>query len=330
MGVGADALRGVQREQFKTADPERAHEFLRQEYAEHSVRFSGSPEGFTFVHTETSARRFSLRRIRHSMASVAEVDSLGGMLIVQQILGGRLEFDDGHDTVRASRSQPVLLPPSRPVRIEWDDLDVGFVTLDPAALARCVAGADGIDPAGLEFISMEPVSAQMGRHWQSVVRHVARDVLPNAEAIASPLICGQTERLLAATLLATFPNTALDALMDVTASATVVEPTALRRAVAFIDAHAGEDIGIAEIADAARIGRRGLQRAFRHYRDTTPMEYLRRVRLDHAHRELQAADPARGDTVIAVATRWGFTHAGRFSVVYHEAYGCSPSQTLRR
>jgi len=99
----------------------------------------------------------------------------------------------------------------------------------------------------------------------------------------------------------------------------------LRRALAFIDAHAGEDIGIAEIAEAARIGPRGLQRAFRQYRDTTPMEYLRRVRLDHAHRELLAGDPSRGDTVSAVAARWGFAHAGRFSAAYYAAYGCFPS-----
>ena len=148
-------------------------------------------------------------------------------------------------------------------------------------------------------------------------------------ALASPLICGQTQRLLATAVLTTFPHTALDALTDsTTVPVGVVEPAALRRAVAFIDAHASEDIGIAEIAQAARVGPRGLQQAFRRYRDTTPMEYLRRVRLDHAHRELLAGDPARGDIVSAIAARWGFPHAGRFSMAYHDTYGCLPSQTL--
>jgi transcriptional regulator GlxA family with amidase domain len=173
---------------------------------------------------------------------------------------------------------------------------------------------------------MKPVSPLMVLHWQSVVQHVVRDVLPNSEAMASPLICGQTQRLLAASVLATFPHTALDALTDSPAGA--VEPTALRRAVAFIDAHAGEDIGIAEITEAARPP--GLQQAFRQYRDTTLMKYLRRVRLDHAHRELVTGDPSRGDTVRAIAARWGFAHAGRFSTAYHAVYGCSPSHTLHR
>jgi AraC-like DNA-binding protein len=328
--VAADAqtLPPTERHQFTTADPERGHEFIWQNYGDYTVRFSGSPNGFTFAHTMISAPGFAVGRMRHSMAVKADTASLGGKLVIPQLLSGCLEYGVGRETIRTSRAQPVLLPPSRSFQVAWDDFAVGLVTLDPAVVADYAAGASGLHPAGLEFTGMQPVSVLMARHWRSVVRYVMRDVLPNAEAMASALIRGQTQRLLAASVLATFPNTALDALTD--CSAGVVEPTALRRAVAFIDAHAGEDIGIVEIAAAARMGPRGLQRAFRQYRDTSPMTYLRRVRLDHAHRELLAADPSRGDTVHAIAARWGFAHAGRFSVAYHAVYGCLPSHTLHR
>ena len=39
----------------------------------------------------------------------------------------------------------------------------------------------------------------------------------------------------------------------------------------------------------------------------TPAQYLRRTRMDAAHRDLQDGDPARGDTVKGIAARWGFT-----------------------
>jgi AraC-like DNA-binding protein len=328
MGVAAQTLPPVQRSQFETADPERAHAFIRQNYADYSVRFSGSPRGFTFANIMTSAPGLAIVQLRHSMAVKVDVDSFGGKLLIGQLLSGCLEYGVGQETIRTSRAQPMLMPPSRSFQVAWDNIDTRIVTLDPAVVADYAAGAGGIRPAGLEFTGMTPVSPLMALHWRSVVHHVVRDVLPNSEAMASPLIRGQTQRLLAASLLATFPNTALDALTDAPAGA--VEPTAVRRAVAFIEAHASEDIGITEIAQAARIGPRGLQRAFRQYRDTTPMEYLRRVRLDHAHRELLTGDPSRGDTVSAIAARWGFAHAGRFSVAYHAAYGCSPSQTLHR
>jgi len=328
MGVAAQTLPPVQRHQFKTADPERAHEFIWQNYGYYTVRFSGSPHGFTFANTMTSAPGFSVSRVRHSMAVKADADLLGRQLVIPQLLSGCVEYGVGQETIRTSRAQPVLMPPSRSFQVAWNNFGMGVVTLDLAVVADYAAGAGGIHPAGLEFTGMQPVSSLLALHWRSVVRHVVRDVLPNSEAMASPLIRGQTQRLLAASVLATFPNTALDAFTDAPAGA--VEPTVVRRAVAFIDAHAGEDIGIAEIAEAARIGPRGLQRAFRQYRDTTPREYLRRVRLDHAHRELLTGDPSRGDTVSAIAARWGFAHAGRFSMAYHAAYGCSPSQTLHR
>ncbi|MGC4792182.1 helix-turn-helix transcriptional regulator [Micromonospora sp. DT178] len=65
------------------------------------------------------------------------------------------------------------------------------------------------------------------------------------------------------------------------------------------------------------------------HHDTTPMRYVRQIRLERAHRDLQAADPSTGVTVTMIARRWGFTHLGRFSTDYRAAYGSSPSHTLR-
>ncbi|HET9255236.1 MAG TPA: AraC family transcriptional regulator [Pseudonocardiaceae bacterium] len=319
----------VRPHRFETSDPEEAHGFIRRIYADHRVCFSGSQEGFSFVHTSTTARGFSIGRMRHGMAVELEGDPLEGMLVIDHILSGSLELSVGGDAVRADRAALTLSQPERRWRCAWDNLDVGLVTLERAMVAEYAADASGVDPAGLTFTGMTPVSPRMAQHWQAVVRHVSSDILPNAEAMASPLVGGQTARLLAGAVLATFPNNALDALAS-SAPAGAIEPTALRRAVEFIDAHAGEDIGITEIAEAARVGPRGLQQAFRRYRDLTPMEYLRWVRLEHAHRALRAGDPARGDTVAAIATRWGFPHTGRFSAEYRRAYGCSPSQTLRQ
>jgi transcriptional regulator GlxA family with amidase domain len=105
-------------------------------------------------------------------------------------------------------------------------------------------------------------------------------------------------------------------------------PPMLRSAVAFIHENADADIGLDDIAAAVNVSPRSVQYAFRRNLGTTPLEYLRRVRLDRAHRDLKAADPAR-DTVTAIAGRWGFSHAGRFSLAYKAAFGTQPSHTLR-
>jgi transcriptional regulator GlxA family with amidase domain len=59
------------------------------------------------------------------------------------------------------------------------------------------------------------------------------------------------------------------------------------------------------------------------------MAYLRRVRMDRVHTDLLAADPS-DTTVTAIAARWGFLSAGRFSADYRSTYAELPRQTLRR
>ncbi len=102
----------------------------------------------------------------------------------------------------------------------------------------------------------------------------------------------------------------------------------LRRAVAFVDKHADRHLTVADIAAASFVTVRAVQLAFRRHLDMTPMEYLRRVRLRRAHQDLVAADPAR-ESVTAVAYRWGFASASRFTAYYRSAYGVLPSATLR-
>jgi transcriptional regulator GlxA family with amidase domain len=64
-------------------------------------------------------------------------------------------------------------------------------------------------------------------------------------------------------------------------------------------------------------------------RDTSPMEYLRRVRLEHAHQDLAQASPGDGTTVTSVGYRWGFSSPSRLAQHYRAAYGTTPSDTLR-
>ncbi len=104
-------------------------------------------------------------------------------------------------------------------------------------------------------------------------------------------------------------------------------PPALRSAISYIDDNAADDIGVADIAAAVELTPRAVQYMFRKHLGTTPLGYLRRVRLERAHRDLVDADPTV-DTVTAIAGRWGFAHAGRFSGTYRQTYGTAPSSTL--
>lgn len=125
-------------------------------------------------------------------------------------------------------------------------------------------------------------------------------MLANPATAQRPLLASSAAQLLAATALATFPSNALtDPTIEDRHDA---HPATLRRAVAFIDEYAHEDITIADIAAAAFVTTRAIQLVFRRHLDTTPTEYLRRVRLGHAHHDLIAADPAH-DSVTEATSR---------------------------
>ena len=61
----------------------------------------------------------------------------------------------------------------------------------------------------------------------------------------------------------------------------------------------------------------------------SPMNYVRQVRLRHAHQELLASDPSV-ETVASIARRWGYTNPGRFAAAHAARYGETPADTLRR
>lgn len=107
-------------------------------------------------------------------------------------------------------------------------------------------------------------------------------------------------------------------------------PEALRLATEFIERYAAEQVGLAEIAAAARLSPRALQAAFRHHLDTTPLAHLRSVRMDRAHAALESARPGDDQTVSSIASAWGFPQLSRFARDYKRRYGRSPRETLGR
>lgn len=170
-----------------------------------------------------------------------------------------------------------------------------------------------------------PASLSAARHWQQLVDYVAATLMRSPDA-TSPLVLGNTARLLAAAALSTFPNTAV--LTSTIANHHDAHPAALRRAIAYIETNPDLDVGLLDIARVARVSPRAVQLAFRHHLDTTPMAYLRRIRPDRAHADLLAAGPDDGATVTAVAARRGFRSSSRFTAHYHAAYGQPPSRIL--
>lgn len=317
--------RGPQRRKYSTADPEQMREVIGQVY-DGVVLTAGNRNSATgFALTQVDAGSFATNSVTLPGSLAFRVREEGAVLVTT-ITQGTLQAEWAKDTGGYHSGDVYLrnLPQEAEFRAETRDVRSHSVVL-PVSLLRAVAGAECTPPAPLRFLSTDPAGRAARAQWQNTSDYADR-VLANPEVAASPLIIGSTARLLAATALAVFPNTALAS--PGARDRSDASPATLRRAVRFIDEHAHEDITSAEIAAAAGVTVRAVQLAFHRHLDTTPLGYLRRVRLHYAHRQLATADPQH-ESVTAVAYRWGFANSSRFAAYYRHVYGVLPSHTLR-
>jgi AraC-like DNA-binding protein len=313
----------VCRNEFVTDDLAEAREFLDRAYRSRLLTAdvpAGSPV-LAVSHTETGA--FAVSDVTLPAHLTFAVDP-SDQVIISTVLQGTVQVERGQDVDRYQAGD-VLLGGVRhigpPVRTRG--LRNRNVIL-PLPLLHAMTGTEPGTSAPLRFLSCHLASPSARAQWSAVTRYVD-DLLTSPDAALSPLVVTSAARLLAATALTVFPSTALGPLAP--RDRRDASTATVRRASVFIDEHAARDITVPEIAAAACVTVRALQLAFRRELDTTPTAYLRTVRLARAHRELVDADLSQ-ETVTAVAYRWGFSSASRFSAYYRETYGVSPKQTL--
>ncbi len=249
-------------------------------------------------------------------------------LLVEIPLVGAAEVCHGRERIVSTPEFASVLSLTRPVSMRWASGHAQLVArFDRATIEAHLGKLMGRTPRRpLTFSLGMDLTRPPARSWLSVVDLLRREAETGGAMLEQPVAVRQLEGLLMTQLLLAQPSNYSEALTE---GQSRVAPTAVRRAVDLIEAHAAEPLTVEEIAEAVGVGARALQEGFRRHLETTPMSYLREVRLERVHAELTVRDP--GTTMVTdVAYRWGFAHLGRFALAYRRRFGESPSETLRR
>lgn len=101
--------------------------------------------------------------------------------------------------------------------------------------------------------------------------------------------------------------------------------SALCRIRAYIDAHIGEHISLDDLANQAGVSRFHFARQFRLSTGVSPMEYLRRVRIERSKSILQS----RETTIAEVAATLGFSDQSHFTRTFGRLVGVPPGSFAR-
>lgn len=322
MTVDAGHRSHVERFEFSTSDQAVAHSMTRQAYCD-CTQQAAPAEDFTFRFRRTRGGGVSLDHVVHSGDTVADCEAMSGLMFAF-LTGGSLSVASSDQEATLSVGDTALYPPETPIRLSWNHLRAEFLTV-PASAVESAAPAQGAD--GVRFVGATPVSAQMDRFWRSTVGFVSHQLERPDSPVASPLVGEEIRGLLGTAAVRAFPNTTMTA--DYRPGPGQASAAAVRRAEDYIEVHAEEPLSVADVAAAATVSPAELHAAFERHRGGTPLEYVRRVRLERAHGELRAADPASGVRVADVALRWGFPDPDAFAARYREMYGRPPDHTLQ-
>ncbi len=277
-------------------------------------------------HNSVNLGGVTLNYMRYGIDIRINPGEMKNFYLLQIPVVGTARIHSGSHAVDASTMVATLLSPTLPVEMDWSsDCEKFLVQIDRGRLERAVESLLGrriIHP--LEF----DVAFDRSGTRERIVRLVdlIREDIDFGEGAMSRSLAGSSmsEALIAALLGC--QRHSYSAALE--APVPTIAPRHVKRAEEYMREHIAVSVSLADLADVSGVSVRALQDGFRRFRDTTPLEKLRSMRMEAARADLLAAKPS--DSVTSIAMRWGFSHLSRFSVGYRVRYRESPSDTLRR
>lgn len=269
----------------------------------------------------------SLNYLKYGVPVVVDPGELGKLFLVQIQLSGGVDVNCGRQEASLGAGHASVLSPTEYTRMSWSgDAAELIVRLERDVMEKTlstVLGRSLPDPLvfNLDMNCKEGAAAS----WCRMVRFVQSELDAPESVMMSPLAVKQFEQALVYSLLYSQPHNYSGALERGLSPAA---PRHVKLVEDYIHAHADEPVSVEEMTAVAGVSARTLFSGFQKFRGTSPMKYLREVRMNRARHDLENAEP--GTKVTDVALKWGFSQLGRFAVEYRKTFGESPSETLNR
>jgi AraC-like DNA-binding protein len=105
---------------------------------------------------------------------------------------------------------------------------------------------------------------------------------------------------------------------------------AMRLVLDYVNSAPSEEITAVELCTLADCSQRWLEQSFKKRFGVTPKAYVKYLRLARLRRDLQQPACDERQTVIELASAYGFWHMGQLAADYRKVYGELPSDTLKR
>lgn len=298
-------------------------------YYPHDVRILGERTNFSMSIEAAQLGPVTLGWLSYDTEVQVRTASLTSAYQVNVPVRGEIETGSGSDRIVANPQRAALYRCDRPTLMQgWQDARCQMLAIKIARpaleehlstlLNRPVLGPIHFE---LPFDLTEP----RARQWWALLRDLSNQIRDPDALCRHPIMATSLAGSVMTGLLLAADHEYRD---ELEADTSPARPATIQRAVDFIEANLAEPLDVAAIARHVRLSSRSLHEGFQGALGTTPMRYVRDMRLRAARRDLLAADPSV-EGVAQIATRWGFTHLGRFASQYRDAFGETPSSAIR-
>jgi AraC-like DNA-binding protein len=284
-------------------------------------------------------REYDVRsaRLGETLFSLVKVDSVSGydiammddpdLVLLHVLMRGSAQLQQGAAKVAVAPSQMVLLEGmGRSYKRWYGTTRQLLVRLSRRRMERIVASETGVgigEP--LSFGVMQVFDLARVATLSNYLVTICRD-LNNPQPCFDGHLGRLAERALVLLLLNAVPNNYKWAFAEEPPSAAA--PYYVRRVESYIREHARESITTDDLVAVGGASARSIYHGFRRFRSTTPMGYLKAVRLDMARAALARGRRQGNMSVTEVATNAGYGNLSQFSRDFKARFRESPSQTL--
>ena len=246
---------------------------------------------------------------------------------LQVVPSGSFQFDIDGQKMRAHAAQALMVSNGQHVRLQPADnsqaLSLVVKDEDLRDVISTWVGHSKI-PA-IEFQKQLTMTNPGVVSFLSYFQTIIDDLDRNDKLLQMPAAVASLENMLMTFMLCGLEHNLGDLLSKTSPEAGSKQ---VREVEEYLEDNSSTPINMKVLTQVTGHSARSIYRAFRRYRNYTPMECLRNIRMRLARKKLLHGTP--GSMVTNIVYECGFTHLGRFSAEYKRCFDERPSETLQR
>ncbi|MDE8652018.1 AraC family transcriptional regulator [Novosphingobium album (ex Liu et al. 2023)] len=310
---------------FASRDLYEARDYFSRTYCPHNLQLTRRGEGLDAWLNHRRLGKLGIGVMAYGADVAIEGIEDEDMLLLMHPLSGMAEIGTARGTVNSDARYASVVDTGELRRMRWSAdcvqrvVQIGNAVLDHHAMMLMGRPLS----QKLRFAPEMPVAPDLVNCWHYASLLGMELSVPGGGA--NRAVLDSLETLFVLKLLESHPNNYSEQLKPQPCK---IAPHHVRRVEQFIIAHADQAITLEQLVEVGGVSARALFDGFRRFRGTSPMAFLKSVRLERARDDLRNAAP--GESVTVIACRWGFYQFGRFAAQYKRMFGELPSETLRQ